>query len=156
MGGIELHQLQQRMQAGRLNRARRGEWLGTPPAGYITARPQLQFDPDEQASRSFGCSWSSSPSEAVSGTCCVTCGSSTSTCPFACASARTGDSCSGISRSGIRCAACSAILPTRGRTPGAGMPAIHGGRYPANGVAAASNGSPRTVRCSCRTTTPPT
>ena len=28
MGGFELHQLQHRMQAGRLNRARRGEWLG--------------------------------------------------------------------------------------------------------------------------------
>ena len=50
MGGIELHQLQQRMQAGRLNRARRGEWLGTPPAGYIIGPDRkLQFDPDEQA-----------------------------------------------------------------------------------------------------------
>src|SRR5207253_11018750 len=35
MGGFELHQLQQRMQAGRLNRARRGEWLGQPPPGYL-------------------------------------------------------------------------------------------------------------------------
>jgi DNA invertase Pin-like site-specific DNA recombinase len=50
MGGIELHQLQQRMQAGRLNRARRGEWLGPAPAGYIIGPDRkLQFDPDEQA-----------------------------------------------------------------------------------------------------------
>ena len=35
MGGFELHQLQQRMQAGRLNRVRRGEWLGQLPPGYV-------------------------------------------------------------------------------------------------------------------------
>jgi DNA invertase Pin-like site-specific DNA recombinase/G:T/U-mismatch repair DNA glycosylase len=50
MGGFELHLLQQRMQAGRLNRARRGEWMGPPPAGYIVGPTgKLQFDPDEQA-----------------------------------------------------------------------------------------------------------
>jgi DNA invertase Pin-like site-specific DNA recombinase len=49
MGGIELHQLQQRMQAGRLNRCRRGEWLGQPPPGYVIGSDgKLQFDPDEQ------------------------------------------------------------------------------------------------------------
>jgi DNA invertase Pin-like site-specific DNA recombinase len=49
MGGFELHQLQQRMQAGRLNRARRGEWLGQPPPGYVIGLDhKLQFDPDEQ------------------------------------------------------------------------------------------------------------
>jgi DNA invertase Pin-like site-specific DNA recombinase len=49
MGGFELHQLQQRMQAGRLNRARRGEWLGQPPPGYVIGPDhKLQFDPDEQ------------------------------------------------------------------------------------------------------------
>jgi DNA invertase Pin-like site-specific DNA recombinase len=49
MGGFELHQLQQRMQAGRLNRAQRGEWMGQPPIGYIVGPHQkLQFDPDEQ------------------------------------------------------------------------------------------------------------
>jgi DNA invertase Pin-like site-specific DNA recombinase len=49
MGGVELHQLQQRMQAGRLNRCRRGEWLGQPPPGYIIGPDRkLQFDPDEQ------------------------------------------------------------------------------------------------------------
>ena len=49
MGGIELHQLQQRMQAGRLNRARRGEWLGPAPPGYVIGPDRkLQFDPDEQ------------------------------------------------------------------------------------------------------------
>jgi DNA invertase Pin-like site-specific DNA recombinase len=48
-GGIELHHIQQRMQAGRLQRARRGEWLGQPPPGYIVgASGKLQFDPDEQ------------------------------------------------------------------------------------------------------------
>jgi DNA invertase Pin-like site-specific DNA recombinase len=50
MGGFELHQLQQRMQAGRLNRCRRGEWLGQPPPGYVVgSNGKLQFDPDEQA-----------------------------------------------------------------------------------------------------------
>jgi DNA invertase Pin-like site-specific DNA recombinase len=49
MGGFELHQLQQRMQAGRLNRARRGEWLGPPPPGYVIGPDhKLQWDPDEQ------------------------------------------------------------------------------------------------------------
>jgi DNA invertase Pin-like site-specific DNA recombinase len=49
LGGIELHQLQQRMQAGRLNRARRGEWMGQPPPGYVIGPDhKLQFDPDEQ------------------------------------------------------------------------------------------------------------
>jgi DNA invertase Pin-like site-specific DNA recombinase len=49
MGGFELHQLQQRMQAGRLNRARRGDWLGQAPPGYIVGPAgKLQFDPDEQ------------------------------------------------------------------------------------------------------------
>jgi DNA invertase Pin-like site-specific DNA recombinase len=50
LGGFELHQLQQRMQAGRLNRARRGEWLGQPPPGYVIGpEHKLQLDPDEQA-----------------------------------------------------------------------------------------------------------
>jgi DNA invertase Pin-like site-specific DNA recombinase len=49
LGGFELHQIQQRMQAGRLNRARRGEWLGQPPPGYVIGPDgKLQFDPDEQ------------------------------------------------------------------------------------------------------------
>jgi DNA invertase Pin-like site-specific DNA recombinase len=49
MGGFELHQLQQRMQNCRLNRCRRGEWLGQPPPGYVVGPDsKLQFDPDEQ------------------------------------------------------------------------------------------------------------
>jgi DNA invertase Pin-like site-specific DNA recombinase len=49
MGGFELHQLQQRMQAGRLNRCRRGEWLGQSPPGYVVGpEGKLQLDPDEQ------------------------------------------------------------------------------------------------------------
>jgi DNA invertase Pin-like site-specific DNA recombinase len=49
MGGFELHQIQQRMQTGRLNRARRGEWLGQPPPGYVVGPDRkLQFDADEQ------------------------------------------------------------------------------------------------------------
>src|SRR5262245_10327664 len=49
VGGVELYQLQQRMQAGRLNKARRGEWLGDAPLGYIIGPDgKLQFDPDEQ------------------------------------------------------------------------------------------------------------
>jgi DNA invertase Pin-like site-specific DNA recombinase len=49
MGGVELHQVQQRMQASRLNRCSRGEWLGQPPPGYVVGPDaKLQFDPDEQ------------------------------------------------------------------------------------------------------------
>jgi DNA invertase Pin-like site-specific DNA recombinase len=49
VGGVELHQIQQRMQAGRLERARRGEWLGATPIGYIVGEDRkLAFDPDEQ------------------------------------------------------------------------------------------------------------
>ncbi len=49
VGGLELHQLQQRMQQGRLERARRGEWLGATPMGYILGEDQkLAIDPDEQ------------------------------------------------------------------------------------------------------------
>jgi DNA invertase Pin-like site-specific DNA recombinase len=50
VGGIELHQIQQRMQAGRLNRARRGEWMGQPPPGFVVGSDaKLQLEPDEQA-----------------------------------------------------------------------------------------------------------
>ena len=49
MGTIELHQLQQRMQAGRLNRSKRGEWMGQPPPGYVVGTEgKLHFDPDEE------------------------------------------------------------------------------------------------------------
>lgn len=49
-GGIELHDIQQRMQASRLSRARRGEWMSQPPPGYVVGPDShLQFDPDEQA-----------------------------------------------------------------------------------------------------------
>ena len=37
------------MQASRLNRCRRGEWLGQSPPGYVVGPDsKLQFDPDEQ------------------------------------------------------------------------------------------------------------
>lgn len=50
VGGVELYQIQQRMQQGRLERARRGEWLGVPPLGYVIGENRkLVFDPDEQA-----------------------------------------------------------------------------------------------------------
>jgi DNA invertase Pin-like site-specific DNA recombinase len=50
VGGVELHQIQQRMQQGRLERARRGEWMGVPPLGYVIGEDgKLVFDPDEQA-----------------------------------------------------------------------------------------------------------
>jgi DNA invertase Pin-like site-specific DNA recombinase len=49
MGGFELYQIQQRMQAGRLNRVGRGDWLGQPPNGYIVGPDaKLQIDPDEE------------------------------------------------------------------------------------------------------------
>ena len=48
-GGIELHEIQQRMQACRLSRASRGEWMSQPPPGYVVGPDgRLQFDPDEQ------------------------------------------------------------------------------------------------------------
>lgn len=53
VGGVELHQIQQRMQHGRLERARRGEWFSVPPLGYVIGDERdghkLVFDPDEQA-----------------------------------------------------------------------------------------------------------
>jgi hypothetical protein len=46
---MESHQFQQRMQQARLERARRGEWLGSTPIGYILGENRkLAFDPDEQ------------------------------------------------------------------------------------------------------------
>lgn len=49
VGGVELHQIQQRMQQGRLERARRGEWLGARPIGYVLGENRkLALDPDEQ------------------------------------------------------------------------------------------------------------
>lgn len=49
VGGVELHQIQQRMQHGRLERARRGEWLGATPMGYVIGpNRKLVLDPDEQ------------------------------------------------------------------------------------------------------------
>jgi len=49
IGGVELHQIQQRMQHGRLERARRGEWMGAPPMGYVLGPDRkLALDPDEQ------------------------------------------------------------------------------------------------------------
>jgi DNA invertase Pin-like site-specific DNA recombinase len=45
----ELHVLQQRMYQGKLNKARRGELLGTPPIGYLRlAAGEWVIDPDEQ------------------------------------------------------------------------------------------------------------
>lgn len=50
VGGVELYQIQQRMQQGRLERARRGEWMGVPPLGYVIGDDRkLVFDPDQQA-----------------------------------------------------------------------------------------------------------
>lgn len=49
VGGVELHQIQQRMQQARLERARRGEWLGAKPIGYVLGSDRkLALDPDEQ------------------------------------------------------------------------------------------------------------
>ena len=84
MGGFELHQLQQRMQAGRLNRCRRGEWLGQPPPGYVVGPDgKLQFDPDEQVQEvlrlvleQIRVSWGASARS------CATCGSTEIQLPF--------------------------------------------------------------------------
>jgi DNA invertase Pin-like site-specific DNA recombinase len=49
VGRIEVHDLQQRMQDCRLNRARRGEWMCQPPPGFVLGPDtKLQFDPDVQ------------------------------------------------------------------------------------------------------------
>jgi DNA invertase Pin-like site-specific DNA recombinase len=45
----ELHILHQRMEQGRLNKARRGELFNHPPMGYVRGPAgQMQIDPDEQ------------------------------------------------------------------------------------------------------------
>jgi len=49
MNEAELHVLKQRMYQGKLNKARRGELLGTPPIGYLRlATGEWVIDPDEQ------------------------------------------------------------------------------------------------------------
>jgi DNA invertase Pin-like site-specific DNA recombinase len=49
MNEAELHVLKQRMYQGKLNKARRGELLGTPPIGYVRAvSGEWVIDPDEQ------------------------------------------------------------------------------------------------------------
>jgi DNA invertase Pin-like site-specific DNA recombinase len=49
MSEAELHVLKQRMDQGKLNKARRGELFGTPPIGYIrAAEGGWAIDPDEQ------------------------------------------------------------------------------------------------------------
>ena len=49
MSQAELHQIQQRMQAGRLSKARRGELFSHPPMGYVRdPHGGLALDPDEQ------------------------------------------------------------------------------------------------------------
>lgn len=54
VGGVELHQIQQRMQHGRLERARRGEWLGATPMGYVLGpNRKLALDPDEQVQQAI-------------------------------------------------------------------------------------------------------
>jgi DNA invertase Pin-like site-specific DNA recombinase len=49
MNEAELHVLKQRMYQGKLNKARRGELLSTPPIGYVRlATGEWAIDPDEQ------------------------------------------------------------------------------------------------------------
>lgn len=49
MNEAELHVLKQRMYQGKLNKARRGELLGTPPIGYLRVPGgEWVIDPDEQ------------------------------------------------------------------------------------------------------------
>jgi DNA invertase Pin-like site-specific DNA recombinase len=49
MNEAELHVLKQRMYQGKVNKARRGELLGTPPIGYLRlATGEWVIDPDEQ------------------------------------------------------------------------------------------------------------
>jgi Recombinase zinc beta ribbon domain/Recombinase len=49
MSEAELHILKERMYQGKLNKARRGELLGTPPIGYVrTPSGEWAMDPDEQ------------------------------------------------------------------------------------------------------------
>ena len=49
MSEAELHILKERMYQGKLNKARRGELLGTPPIGYVRLPSgEWAIDPDEQ------------------------------------------------------------------------------------------------------------
>src|SRR5207302_2466079 len=49
MSEAELHVLKERMYQGKLNKARRGELLGTPPIGYVRLLSgEWAIDPDEQ------------------------------------------------------------------------------------------------------------
>jgi DNA invertase Pin-like site-specific DNA recombinase len=49
MSEAELHVLQGRLDAGRKNKARRGEYFGEVPIGYVRIREGVALDPDQQA-----------------------------------------------------------------------------------------------------------
>lgn len=48
MSQAELHQIQQRMHAGRLSKARRGKLFNHPPLGYVRDGAGLAIDPDQE------------------------------------------------------------------------------------------------------------
>jgi DNA invertase Pin-like site-specific DNA recombinase len=49
MSEAELHVLHNRLHAGRLNKARRGEYFSQAPIGYVRTRDGFALEPDEQA-----------------------------------------------------------------------------------------------------------
>lgn len=49
MSEAELHVLRSRLDAGKKNKARRGEYFGEAPMGYVRGRDGLAFEPDAQA-----------------------------------------------------------------------------------------------------------
>lgn len=49
MSEAELHVLQGRLDAGRKNKARRGEYFGEVPIGYVRTRDGVALEPDQQA-----------------------------------------------------------------------------------------------------------
>ncbi len=49
MSEAELHVLRSRLDAGKKNKAKRGEYIGEAPLGYVRARDSVELEPDAQA-----------------------------------------------------------------------------------------------------------
>ena len=121
---FELHQLQQCMQAGRLNRCSRGEWLGQPPPGYIVGpKPNCSSIPTSRSGTQCVWSWTNS-------LCWVSHGpwrylhQHGIQLPFRSAGGPESDKCNGTPRTAKHCGSWCITRLMRVPTPGAGTPLI--------------------------------
>ena len=148
MGGFELHQLQQRMQACRLNRCRRGEWLGQTPPGYVVGTDRkLRFDPDEQVQEVMRLILKQFEVLGASALCCATCESTQSSCRFAARAGLNAENCNGTRRTAKPCDRSCVTRLMRVRILGADTPPILGVSSRVGAAVVASAASQTSVRC---------